>query len=104
VRWERFRRGLPPKSPGCSSCVPQGREVTLFDMERRFYASHQVAGPKRVNRNLWFESESEAERVCDELGTPPAARRSWTPNPASFGFVEGTARGRPGECAILGRC
>jgi len=36
-------------------------------MEQRFYASHQVSGPNRANKNLWFENESEAERVCDEL-------------------------------------
>jgi hypothetical protein len=39
-------------------------------MSMRFYASHQVTGPDRANKNLWFDSEAEAERACDELWTP----------------------------------
>jgi len=39
------------------------------DMHRRFYASHQMTGPNRTNQNLWFDSESEAKRACDELWT-----------------------------------
>jgi hypothetical protein len=39
-------------------------------MERRFYASHQVAGTNRTNKNLWFTTEQEAEQACDELWTP----------------------------------
>ena len=39
------------------------------DMHQRFYASHQMTGPNRANKNLWFESESEAEWACDELWT-----------------------------------
>jgi hypothetical protein len=38
-------------------------------MEPRFYASHQVTGPNRINKNLWFVTSSEAERACDELWT-----------------------------------
>jgi hypothetical protein len=38
-------------------------------MERRFYASHHVTGATPGNRNLWFDTESEAEQVCDELWT-----------------------------------
>jgi len=38
-------------------------------MHRRFYASHQVAGPNRTNKNLWFSTAPEAERACDELWT-----------------------------------
>jgi hypothetical protein len=38
-------------------------------MQRRFYASHQVAGPNRTNKNLWFSTAPEAERACDELWT-----------------------------------
>lgn len=35
----------------------------------RFYASHQVRGPNRINKNLWFVTEREAELACDELWT-----------------------------------
>ena len=38
-------------------------------MKRRFYASHQVAGPNRTSKNLWFMTAPEAERACDELWT-----------------------------------
>jgi hypothetical protein len=38
-------------------------------MDRRFYASHQVSGPNRTSKNLWFDTEPEAERACDELWT-----------------------------------
>lgn len=38
-------------------------------MGGRFYASHQVRGPNRANKNLWFMTEGEAERACDELWT-----------------------------------
>jgi hypothetical protein len=39
-------------------------------MKRRFYASHQMTGANRINKSLWFDSEAQAEQVCDELWTP----------------------------------
>ena len=36
-------------------------------MEGRFYLSHRVTGPNRTNKNLWFMTEQEAERVSDQL-------------------------------------
>ena len=66
-------------------------------MEGRFYASPHAFITTPCNRNLWFEDESEVERVCDDLWTPDCGQKIVDSESRQFRIRDGN-----GSCSPWG--
>ena len=64
-------------------------------MEGRFYASHHATSTVPRNKNLWFDNESEAERVCDDLWAPDCQQKIVDTESRQFRIRDGNGSWSP---------